>query len=463
MRNKRIIALIMTLVMLFAMAATAMADAALDGGEVGGFEEADTPVSQDKSINIIKELTAYNADEAVIGAPTISYVYTITGGPDNISITDETTDHESGEAVTVTTTTGIVAGLKINGTAGATGTISWSASTETVDAAPTGAPNYKNLNLDFTDVVFGASGVYRYTITETAPDYAASGVTETDNDENPHVRYLDVYVKPADTVTEGGEAASDWDIYGYVCTLKSEDITPDGDTTTTGAVKTNGFVAGTKTRESVSYSADSYYTYNVKISKTVRNDAYAKATHAFPFTVIFTNEDVTQPVDIRSSKDGTVAGFTDPALGALSAGETKGIVTLKDSSWVKYIGIPTGTTTQVYETNDVTGTIYNVTTVFDGGTPLNENVVAGATPDEVVEQGTTKQAFQSTKTEFTPDADENDEISHVIAVDNNLQNISPTGLMFRYGPYVLTLLGGVLLLFLGIKFLRRSKDESENA
>ena len=463
MRNKRIIALIMTLVMMFAMAATAMADAALTDGEVGGFTEEDTPVPQDKSVKIAKELTVYNADETKIYAPTVSYTYTITAGPEGTSITDETTDHASGEAVTVTTVAGITTGLKVNGTAGVTGTIAWTP-TEEVDALSTGAPNLKYLTLDFSDVVFGATGVYRYTITEAITgSYAASGVTETDLDTNPHVRYLDVYVKPADEVTNGGNAAGDWDIYGYVCVINDEAITPDGDTNTKGAVKTNGFVAGTVTREDVAYSADSYYTYNVKISKTVTNDAYAKATHEFPFTVIFTNAAVTQPVDISYKSEGTVGGFKDPATAALSAGNTKGIVTLMDSSWVKYIGIPCGTSVEVYETNDVTGTIYNVSTKVDTADAVAENVTSGSTPSEAAAQSDTKADYQSTKTVFTPAVDTNDTVSHVIAVTNNLQNISPTGLMFRYGPYVLTLLGGILLLFLGVKFLRRSRKENETA
>ena len=111
----------------------------------------------------------------------------------------------------------------------------------------------------------------------------------------------------------------------------------------------------------------------------------------------------------------------------------------------------------------MTGTLYNVSTKVDTADAVAENVTSGSTPSEAAAQSDTKADYQSTKTVFTPAVDTNDTVSHVIAVTNNLQNISPTGLMFRYGPYVLTLLGGILLLFLGVKFLRRSKKENETA
>ena len=459
MKNmKKLGALLLALVMVLAMSSTAFADdpATLTGGEVGGFTTADTPTSQEKSINIAKELTVYNKDETTINAPTVSYSYAVTAGASGVSVTDATTDHANSTAVTVQTKAGNLTNLKVNGTSGTAGTIAW-APTETVTAADAGAANLKYLNIDFSEVVFGAAGVYRYVITETPPTYAASGVTETTNTTNAHVRYLDVYVRPATSGFTNGTVAADWDIYGYVCMLESEAITPDGDTTTTGAVKTNGFVAGTN--DGTAYLADSYYTYNVTISKTVTNDAYAAATHLFPFTVIFTNTTVTQPVDIIGpATSASLTGWTDPTSAALSAGTTKGIVNIKNGASVKYVGIPNGTSVEVYETNDVTGVTYQVTTVTDGVTPGTvDAAVTDGTAPATAEAQTSRAVYQSTKTTITTTANADDDTAHTIAIDNNLQVISPTGVTLRIAPYALMFGFGIAILAIS----RRRREEEE--
>ena len=454
----KISALLIAVVMIMAMANVAFA-ASLTGGEVGGFTSVDTPTSQDKTITIKKELTVYNVDEATINAQTMSYTYALTAGTADINVTDDTADHANSTAVTVKTKAGVTPTFVVmtgQGQTTGTATIAW-ASTETVTASTGGTANYKTLTLDFSSVVFGAAGVYRYVLTETPATYAAAGVTETDNTTNPHVRYLDVYVRPAPTGFTDGNAAADWDIYGYVCMVESEEITPSGDSTTTGAVKTDGFVSGSN--DSTAYTADSYFTYNVTVSKTVTNDSYAKATHAFPFTVMFTNATITQPVDISSSTTGTTGGFTDPASAALSTGTTNGIVTIKDSSSVKYIGIPNGTQVEVYETNDVTGVTYHVTTTTDGTANVDAAVTDGTTPTSAVSQ-TTRAAYQSTKTTITPTANADDDTAHTIAVDNNLQVISPTGVTLRVAPYILMLAAGIVLIVL-VKTRRKAAVEED--
>lgn len=463
---KTIIALVLVGVMMFTTAAVAEpTPAALTNGEIGGSNvfATDKPATQVKKIDIKKELTVYNVDETSINAPTITYKYTVTEGPADVKITDATTDHANNTAVSVNTWAGVTEKLKVNNVAGTTGSISWTP-TETVTASTDGTPNYKNLTLDFTDVVFKKAGVFRYTISEaldTEMTYTNTGVTETGNKTNPHTRYLDVYVRPNPTTFTDGNSAADWDIYGYVCVLESEEITDAGDTASTGAVKTNGFVSGTN--DETAYTADSYFTYNVTISKTVTNDNYAKTSHAFPFTVIFTNSAITHATDIIGTvKTGTVTEWTEPASAALSAGETKGIAKIKDSSSVKYTGIPNGTTIEVYETNDVSGVTYQVTTTAkittDTPTPIiDQAVVSAATPTTADAQAAQKAASQSTKTTFTPTVDKDDDVIHTIAVNNNLQLISPTGVTLRFAPYILILAAGIVLLLVS----RRRKSNIE--
>lgn len=475
MKLKKISALVLALALVLTTSTTTFA-ATLDGGEIGGTTfPKDSPGTQDKNINIKKELTVFNVDVESIKAPNISYTYTVTAGPANVKITDATSDHANDTAVSALTKAGVLTGLKVNNTEGTTGTIAWT-SAEEVNASTAGVSNYKNLNIDFSSVNFGAPGVYRYTITEALTNsytYASSGVTETDNTTNPHTRYLDVYVRANPTAAdldknENGDLdeATDWDIYGYVCVLESEEITPDGDTTTKGAVKTNGFVAGTN--DSKDYSADSYYTFNVTVSKTVTNDNYAKATHSFPFTVIFTNNAVTQNVDIKSTVTGTASGFTDPENSPLKkdtdTSNIKGVVAIKDSSSVKYIGIPNGTSVEVYETNDLTGVTYQVSTTVDGTTSTTDDtvdpaVISGSAPTDAVAQASQKAEYQSTKANITTIANADDDVSHTVAVDNNMQMISPTGVVLRVAPYLLMLAAGIALVVILMAKRRKHTDE----
>ncbi len=441
---KKIGALALAGVMVMGLGVTAFGDANLSNGEVGGYTSPDTPIVQDKTVVLKKELTAYNVDETSIFAPTITYTYAITAGDANINVTDATTDHTSGVAATVPTKAGVgISDISITGTDA--NTIAWT-NADSLTASSNGTANTKDLKISFSNVVFGAPGVYRYVITETASDYAASGVTETTDAAKGHTRYLDVYVKPADTYSNGSTAA-EWDIYGFVCMYDNEAITPDGDTTTAGAVKTNGFVAATN--DGTDIKADSYYTFNVTVSKTVENDNYAKANHEFPFTVLFTNAAVTQSIDVKSAVTGTANGFTDPAAAALSTGSTKGIVTVKDSSSVKYIGIPNGTGVEVYETNDMTGTTYNVSTSVDNGTATTDNNVTwGTKPTEAFAQAN-KAAYESTKAAITTTANADDDTAHSVAITNTLVLISPTGLALRFAPYILMFAAGIVIFVLG--------------
>ena len=459
---KKIWALVLAVVMVMTVGlAFADGEATLTGGEVGGFTTPDKPTVQNKTIILKKELTAYNVDGLPVKAPTITYTYEIDAGTAGLNVTDATSDHNSGVAVTTPTLAGVgISDITITGTSA--NTIVWG-NTDELTTNTAGSVNTKDLKIDFSKVVFNSPGVYRYVITETGAagsTYAATGVTET---TGTHVRYLDVYVKPADSVTSNGTIADDWDIYGYVCIYDNEAITPDGDTTTTGAMKTNGFVSGTNDNTEV--KADSYYTYNLTVSKTVTNDAFGAATHQYPFTVIFTNATINQSIDIIGSEvaayvTGTAGGeFTEPAAGALSAGNTKGVLTLKDKSSLKYVGIPMGTSVEVYETNDVTGVTYQVSTSVDSGDAVVDNAVTwGTKPSQAIAQAATKNPYESTKATITTSANTDDDKSHTIALTNNLQLISPTGVVLRVAPYVMILVAGIALLILAKK-RKPAKDE----
>lgn len=444
MRSKRLIALMLTIVMALAMTATAFASAEMgETGEIGNFApggDVSTINAQEKTVVIYKQLVAYNPESLDVNAPTITYSYTIAPA----TVGSYTVIDGQNPAVTADVKAG-------KGTPGITASVALTNATP-LETASAGKENVFPITIDFSSVVFESAGVYRYEITETVEGIAATGITAGTSARK---RYMDVYVKAKDDCGDG-TAAADWDIYGYTCFVVNGSIEA---TTKASAAKTIGF--GSYTLGSTDYTADSYYTYNLQIGKTVDGDSYAEKNIAFPFTVIFTNAAVTGSIDISSSVSDAakVGGFTDPAAAALSAGTTKGVAEIKSGATVKYIGIPCGTDVEVYETNIATGVTYEVTTTLStssaAATP--ETVTAGSKPTTAVAQAATKEAYQSTKSVVDTTADAKQDNLITISITNKYLTISPTGVIVRYAPYALVLICGILLLLLGWKFLRRKE------
>lgn len=464
--RKRVFALIMTLVMIIAMTSVAMADTTLDeNGEQGAFEEPDTPISQaTKTVVLSKCLVGYNADGSTVKAPDIKYTYKIEAATvTDLSVTDATGKHDPAHSVTAPVKAGV-------GTPSITASISWSPADNllTDTLANKGAVNKKDISIDFSSVVFTGAGVYRYKVTEGLAEgytYATSGVTK--DAKETQIRYVDVYVRPATTGYTNGNTAGEWDVYGFTCFINNESITNGNKTSV--AVKTTGFVGqGTGTRAVVNVEPDSYYTYNLSVSKTVANDAYGAQRSDFPFTVIFKNTAITTQVDIIGSANDSskVTGFVDPDKQAFNTTSKtiSGIVTLKSGGTVTYVGIPCGTDAEVYETNDETGVTYTVTTKLNSAKLTDDaGVISGSTPDAAVAQANPKNAYESTKVTADTTADTYETATYNIDVTNTLEIISPTGVILRYAPYMLILIGGALLLLFGWKLLRRTRKEEEAA
>ena len=449
MKNlKKVFATLLALTLVMAMSMTALAETTLgESGEQGAFGNPDEPTSQGKMLILEKELKVYNPDQAAVNAPTITYKYTIAPAivADGTTVTDNSNKHNSGNSVTFLVKPGI---------GNFEASVSWA--NDKVDASSAGEKNVKDISIDFSGVVFTGAGVYRYMITETLADgftYPNTGVTKTTGN---HVRYIDVYVRAADTFTDG-TSATDWDIYGFTCFVNNVSITDANKTTT--AVKTTGFVDGdngTPDDQSDDILADQYYTYNVEISKTITNDNYAKKTHKFPFTVIFTNEEIQKNISLKTDVKGSPVDITHDA----GAPNWSGVAKLGDEEKIIYIGIPMGTDVEVYETNDVTGTTYQVVTTRVGAeneTGTDEAVFSGTAPGSAVSQNE-KAAHESTKTLFdtTKDTSAGTQ-AHSAAINNILVTISPTGVVLRIAPYALILVAGLALLVISRR--RKVRDE----
>lgn len=484
---KKISALLLVLAMALSMMTVALATD-IGGAEVGvagTWTQKDQPIVQEKTINILKEITVFNPDETYVYGPAISYTYSIVSasGNDLVQITDETDNHTSGVATVVQKAFG--AEKITSGTPSLTGTaentIAWTNSdileANTVDAG--GTPNYKKLAVNFSSVIFSEPGVYRYKITETANAYNTSGVT---NGTNTNVRYLDVYVKRNDNNYTDGRTAEQWDIYGYVCI----DSIYNDDAVTPTTKKTNGFVAKSDDAGSGTETADQYYTYNLTVTKDLVGDN-SMIDHKFPMSVAFdtATNSKTGTFQLIAETDGSKSSVTTTtstvAAGAATVndptpttGTTAAItkigssqvlsasayeMTIADGNTekgetvglVKLIGIPYGVLASVTEKNDNVGTTYTATAKEDvttaAGTTLAGEVVLTTTGSLSSDEKSASIDKDETATRAVDISTANtNNTNAAVQFTNTLSIISPTGVGLRIAPYVLILFAGMALL-----------------
>ena len=464
-------------IVMAAVCATALADpAVLVDGEIGGTAfPKDSPADQGKSINLKKEITVYNPDEDLVYGPAIEYTYSIAAasGSELVTITDDASDHNSGQPTTVTVLPGVTTGVTLTGTG--ENKIGWT-NADILEASETGTANYKNLTVDFSDVVFGTPGVFRYKITETAASYVTSGVTDG-NGNTGNIRYLDVYVMRSENYSTGATAA-DWTIYGYVCidgTLGEYNVT-------SATAKTNGFVATPESSQGAGdgTDADEYHTYNLTIGKTLSGDATMNS-NKFPFDAAWTAGSATGSFQFAVEENGTasatktaqaatstVNGTAVPAntlykvggANAVGTADKDGTPLIANNGTIKYIGIPQGTKVTVTETNNVPGTTYTTTATEATGTGSATAVAwTGGTSAKSSDSKTATMASGQTAVYAqanAPAADSND----TIQVTNTLSIISPTGVIIRVAPYLLMLAAGItLFIIVMVKRRRNTSDE----
>ena len=414
---KKTCAVLLTAILILAMSVSALAD-----GEPTLDNHAVTTTNE--VVRIVKEITVYNPENATVNEPTATYTYTIAAGSADKIIKDG-----QDPQVQAPTIAGVTTGIKVasqtspTAASGTSVTLTYSPTADaTLNASAAGTANEKWVEFDFSGVNFGAPGVYRYEITEEAAAYSSNGVVEGTTGHN---RYLDVYVKAAADQTVTDEADK-WEVYGYALSTSDDGIDANTDPKQTN--KTTGFVSHTDGTEDK--TADQYYTFNLVVEKTVTNDPYIKSTlHKFPFTITLTNTTVTANVlPIMTLSDNA-------SQTALSAAAIAGTWTpsIADGASVTYVGIPAGTTISIKETNDVVGTTYLVTITGADTNPDAANVYYNNDSSEakVTSGATAGAAATANKT---------------VSFDNNLQLISPTGVILRVAPYVLMLAVGVVLL-----------------
>lgn len=401
MKNvKKIGALVLALVMVLAMSSTAFAEETIGNTGIVGT----TSSTLNAVVKIPKTLKVFNPDENSVYAPNITYTYAVAAGTAEIEITDD----QSVKAKTKMPTSAQMPALTSN-------TLSWSSASTTLGASSSGdnssTNNVQYLELTFTSSAFTAAGIYRYKITETV-NYTGSGVTAGTNTD--HELFLDVYVRDTDTTTAGQT------IYGYV--LHTGDDSINGVNPTNVDTKTEGFVF------------DEYHTSNVTVSKTLSGDV-AMNGHEFPMAVTIAEGTVTQGFHLLTGKTGTAT-----VAATLADKIYTDAAKVSNGAKVKYIGLPTGATFTVTETNDVAGTTYSSEVKVDG-TTNNTNT-------NMYTDGTLAMTGATTVTADT---------AHTVGYTNTLLLISPTGVALRVAPYALILAAGVVLLVLSKK--RRTAED----
>ncbi len=436
MKNlKKIGSILMTAVMTMALSTSAFAaDAAeFNNGVAGSWSVKDTEIVQSASINLKKEIIAFNPNGTTVHAPEITYTYSVTPAEvDGLTVTDDKNDHASEIAVSAPVQAGITAGVKVNGgesgsASAAIGTLAFTNNDSWI-TDPEGKVNSSDINLDFNGVSFSKPGVYRYRIDETT-SAAYDEVAMKDGGTN--TVYLDVYVD------------GNLRIYGYVCMADNKSVSPD-------SPKINGFVNG-----SDSDGSDKYYTYDLTVSKNVENDAYGEKNIAFPYTIIFSNpENYTS----RFTIDETVGSGSEGIKPAANSAPTwNGVAKVKEGGAITYTGIPAGIDVTIYETNVATGVTYSAQTKINGaaaGDPDNA-VIWGSAPTAAAAQ-TEKADWESTARTVDTNKIENTD-SQSFEIINTLLLISPTGVALRVAPFVLMMAAGAVLLL----FARRRRAEAE--
>lgn len=462
---KKISALLIAVVMIMAMSTTAFA---ADNTYTGsGNDNADNFAglsANPQTIPLTKGIVFFNANGSDVYEPNVTFNYVVSPASIAADGSDATVTDNQSPAVQRNVYPGPTGG--VTGT-----TISFSASNAIKGTAADGAEVEETGNLGLVISEFDKPGIYRYIITEsvTAP---ATGSTDSENlqaaglaardSAYDNTRYLDVYIHYVDDDSDP-TTPEVLQMYGAVIFKTTESSGDEGeDDITTTTKKTTGFEPNPTADGSITYAndpnVDKYYTYDFTVKKTV-SGSMADKTHNFPFYVSISNT-ITGAKYTYFDDPGTGSGAAETiAAAAINKGSDSSSSTLKlkDGEYVKFVGVPSNQTTElavvVMEFNDTydqyTATVTAVSTTKP--TIAKTNGSDGSTGVMTASTGSIETASFAVKT--------NDTAGQIITVNNDLTEISPTGVVLRIAPYALMLGAGVVLLVLS----RRRKNRAEEA
>ena len=268
----------------------------------------------------------------------------------------------------------------------------------------------QDVTFDFSGVNFSEAGIYRYNVTETLGESTvADDITIDVDNENTGAYILDVYVQKEN----GGFTP-----FAYVLSKDGEITglteTPEEDTTTATY------------QNKVDRITNEYTTYDLTVSKTIIGDM---AANSFDFTIDLAGV----PADVIFRQEDTdFEGGADVALTAKLGNEQNTTIT----------GLPSTVSYKIQEAvNQLEG--YQVEVAVN-------NESAGAQYNWIGDEGSAE-AFGSSEAAVIGKFDTK------VDYTNTLNNISPTGLVLRYAPYILILAAGIALVVIAVR--RKSRED----
>lgn len=450
---KKIFALVLAVVMVLAMGTTAFA-AGDDGRTIGTKTDTYTGSSQTEAtgmaatsaIPLTKSIVFVNVNDSAVYEPNVSFTYAVepaTIAESTYTVTDNATPNpvtayvHPGPTDGVTGTT-IAFGVEVGGTA----TTAVTTSANGVDVERTGS-----LGLDISK--FDRPGVYRYKITETPDpsDVTSVGLTARTEDYN-NIRFLDVYIHR--------NSSDALEMYGAVI-FKSTASTAGQDIITTSTTKTTGYEPTSGTLKDDA-TVDRYTTYDIVVKKTV-DGSMADKNHEFPFYVTVSNTISGAKFTYTADGSETFTGATvTSGVGTLTAtsfqigsdAKTSNL-TLKHNDTITIIGVPSNQTT------DLAIVVKEFNDTYDSYTP-SVNATNGTISMTAGTAMTAQTGFDTTSS-FAIKT--NDVASQTITLNNNLTEISPTGVVLRIAPYAIMLAAGVTLFVVFAVKRRKNEEEAE--
>lgn len=399
---KKIIAPLMGLVLTLVMTLSIGAAAIPSSGEV---ESTDTTVTVPKGITLVNKDAAgqyYSAD--------IDYTYTIAPADMSTFASQTVTDDDSH---TGTVHAGPTGGVTITDMPSFDSTLS--------SFTTTGNEITDNLSLSTDLTKFTKPGIYRYTITDTTATSAlfAQGMNRPDDYQT--VRYLDVYVHRNAT-------SGDLEVYGY--TLQKESgrdaqskIELDKDP---GYVKSSESPSGYST-------TDVYETYNVTLTKTVTG-TLGDRNNDFPFVAAVSNNGYKYFTAKNSATATEQTAATTSVNTTLKHTDVFHINGLNSKATVGYT--ETNNTSDTYEVTveGANNTLVAMSEVAPNGTKA---LTAGAITSYDTDNSATSVEDEGTDTDYS-----------AVTYINNIDEVSPTGVILRFLPFAIILGCGIALIAL---------------
>ncbi len=270
----------------------------------------------------------------------------------------------------------------------------------------------RDVKADFSNVTFTEPGIYRYNVTVDLDSSCLADIDiDVNNDANAGNYVLDVYVQRVKT--EGNPDT----FKPYAYALSKTGAFQEFNTTTMEAI-----YAGTNPKGKVDVVTHELTTYDLTIKKVITGTASA---NEFDFTI-----DIKVPSDVIVKQDETANSV---------AGNQTFTATLKNNETTVIKGLPS---TAIYEIVEEVNKLEGYTVAV---------TVNGNTAGEADYFWKDNNNFGSVKDDVAMGKDNN-----TIIFTNNLDNISPTGVVLRIAPYALILIAGVALLLIS---RRRTEKE----